>query len=335
MKKVVSLVLCLALSLSLASAALAQGRLTIYNAVFEDQGKAVAAAFQEATGIQTEVVTLGGGEILARVRAEKENATATIWFGGPCDSHITAGQEGLLTAYIAEEGKNIPDQYKDSEGLWYGTYVGYVGFVYNTQILEELGAKVPESWADLLQPELAKQIMMAGPDSSATGYVILASALQVMGEEEGFAYMEELDQQMLEYTARGSACIASVAQGEVAVGICFMHDAIKYILTNDTADFMGIVTPSEGTGYETGATAILADGPDQEEAKAFMEWNLTPEAMEIGRQYGAYQFVTNVNATQPDEAATLEGAKLIVYDTAYAGSNREAFTARWAQSVGR
>ena len=70
-------------------------KLTIYSAVFDDETQAICEKFQEETGIQTDCVVLGGGEILARVQAEKDNPTASVWFGGPADPFITAQEEGL------------------------------------------------------------------------------------------------------------------------------------------------------------------------------------------------------------------------------------------------
>ena len=317
-------------------AACPDDELVIYSAVFEDQTEAVCAAFEEATGIKTSCVVLGGGEILARVRAEKENATASLWFGGPCDSHITAKNEGLLLQYETEFADVVAPKYKDVDNYWVGTYIGYVGFVINQERIAELGVKSPESWEDLLQEGLAGEIMFASPTASSTGYVILATVLQLMGEEEGWKYMEALDANVMQYTERGSACITSVISGECAVGICFIHDAITKIEGNPGSEaFTTYAVPSEGTGYETGAMAILADGPNLEAAKVFYDWALTAEAQEINQVYGAYQFLTNPEAQNPPQTASIASAETIEYDTTWAGNNKEDFQAKWAGITGR
>lgn len=309
-------------------------KLTIYSAVFEDQTQATVKAFEEATGVKTQCVVLGGGEILARIRAEKENATASVWWGGPCDSHITGKEEGLLEQYTSPNTEAIEDKYKDPDGYWVGTYIGYVGFVSNKERCEELGIEPPKSWADLLDPRLKGEIEMASPTASSTGYVIMTSALQLMGEEKGWEYMKSLDENMFQYTERGSGCINDVKIGEVAVGICFAHDAIKNQIEG-FEDLLVVTVPSEGTGYETGAMAILKDGPDQEAAKIFYDWALTAEAQEIGQQYGAFQFLTAPGAKNPKETEQIADAKTISYDTAWAGSHKEEFQTKWAEMTGR
>ena len=82
-------------------------KLTIYSAVFDDETQTICERFQEETGIQTDCVVLGGGEILARIQAEKDNPTASVWFGGPADPFITAKEEDayrLGKAAAREEG---------------------------------------------------------------------------------------------------------------------------------------------------------------------------------------------------------------------------------------
>lgn len=308
-------------------------KLTIYSAVFDDETQAICEKFQEETGIQTDCVVLGGGEILARVQAEKDNPTASVWFGGPADPFITAKEEGLLLQYESPNAASIDAKYKDADNYWTGIYIGYVGFVSNNDRLAELGIEAPQSWQDLLQPELKGEIMMASPAASSTGYVILASALQVMGVDEGFDFMSQLNENVLQYTERGSGCIASVISGEVAVGICFCHDAIKNQLEG-YEDLLTVTVPSEGTGYETGAMAILADGPDQEAAKIFYDWALTADCQNMFKDYGAFQFLTAEGAENPEAAASIADAKTINYDTAWAGENKADFTTKWAELTG-
>ncbi len=307
--------------------------LTIYSAVFDDETQAICQRFQEETGIQTDCVVLGGGEILARIQAEKDNATASVWFGGPCDPFITAKEQGLLLQYESPNAASIDAKYKDPDNYWTGIYIGYVGFVSNNDRLAELGIEAPTSWQDLLNEKLKGEIMMASPAASSTGYVILASVLQLMGEDEGFDYMQKLNTNVLQYTERGSGCIASVISGEVAVGVCFCHDAIKNQLEG-YEDLLTVTVPSEGTGYETGAMAILADGPDQEAAKIFYDWALTADCQNMFKDYGAYQFLTAEGAENPEAAASIADAKTIEYDTAWAGEHKADNTAKWAQLTG-
>ncbi len=335
MKKLIACLMALMMVSALFCGALAaDDELTIYSAVYEDETDGLCKRFEEVSGIKTNYVVLGGGEILNRVKNENENATCSVWFGGPADPFITAKNEGLLLQYESPNAAPIESKYKDPDNYWTGVYIGYVGFVCNNERLAELGIEAPDSWEDLLDPKLEGEIMLASPAASSTGYVILATVLQLMGEEEGFNFMQKLDKNVLQYTERGGACITSVIAGEVAVGICFCHDAITQ-QQNGYQDLLTVNVPAEGTGYETGAMAIIANGPDQEAAKKFYDWALTADCQNLYKDYGALQFLTAPGAVPSEAVARIADAKTIEYNTAWAGEKRAEFTEKWTKLTGR
>ena len=55
------------------AAAEKERKLVIYSALNEDETKLVTDLFEQKTGIKTSAICLGGGEILSRIRAEKES----------------------------------------------------------------------------------------------------------------------------------------------------------------------------------------------------------------------------------------------------------------------
>lgn len=306
-------------------------KLTIYAGLMEDHMIKAVQEFEKETGVKTEAVRLSSGEILGRVRAEKDNPQASVWFGGPADALVQADDEGLLEHYKSAEAANIPDKYKDKNGAWTGIYVGYLGFASNKKLLEEKGVEAPTSWQDLLKPEFKGQVSIANPGSSGTAYTALATIVQLMGEEEGLKYMKALDGQIKTYEKSGTAPARMAGQGEVMVGISFLHDGIKY--REEGLTDLVLTAPSEGTGYEIGAVGIIKGGPDQEAAKMFVDWCLAKEAQELGATVGSYQFLTNKNAVAPELTKEIEGTKLIDYDLEWAGSNRTALVEKWNNAL--
>lgn len=309
------------------------GKLVIYAGALEDECIAIGEAFEKETGIDTEVVVLGGGEILARVEAESENPIASIWWGGGIDGQMNAKDRGLLQPYLSPNAEFVDDSLKDPEGYWTGVYTGYVGFVYNIEKLEELGVEVPDSWEDLLDPKLEGEIEFAAPNASSTGYNVVATLIEAFGEDEGLEMAAKLDKNSI-YGERGTCWIAPVTSGEVAIGLCFLQDAIDLMVNEGYGDVIGISTPSEGTGYELGGVAIINNCPDLASAQKFVDWSLTAEAQEIDQQYGHYVFLTNKDAHNPEQAEVLKDTKLVDRDFLRMAEMKEEWLGRWEELTG-
>ena len=160
---------------------------------------------------------------------------------------------------------------------------------------------------------------------------MLATLVQLMGEDKAMDYMKKLNGQIRQYTKSGTAPGRMVGTGEATIGITFLHDGIKYQKEGYTDIILG--APSEGTGYEVGGVALLKGGPDQEAAKKFIDWVLTKKAQEMGKNVGSFQFLTNINAINPPESKVVENTKLIKYDFNFAGKNKKALVERFTKET--
>ncbi len=326
MKKLLSVLLVLTLVLSMTACGGAKKeemKLTIYAGMQEDHANLAVQEFEKATGIKTEMIRMSGGEIFARIKAEKDNPSASVWYGGGALTFMAADNEGLLEDYVSPEAANIADRFKEKDGAWTGIYTGYLGIEGNKKWLDEKGLELPQTWDDLLKPEFKGNIAIAHPGSSSTAYNFVATIIQMRGEEEGFKYLQKFNEQVRQYTKSGSAPGRMAGLGEVPVAIGFLHDAIKY--QEEGYEDLIFTAPSDGTGYEIGAVAIIKGGPDQEAAKKFVDWALSKEGQELGQTVGSFQFLTNKNANPPKQAMTLKDTKLIDYDFQWAADHREEF----------
>ena len=72
-----------------------QLRLTLYCGLMEDHMAKAIQEFQKDTGIKVDAVRMSSGEVLGRIRAEKNNPKASVWWGGPADAFIAAKADGL------------------------------------------------------------------------------------------------------------------------------------------------------------------------------------------------------------------------------------------------
>jgi iron(III) transport system substrate-binding protein len=304
-------------------------KLTVYAGLQEDHAALAVKEFEKATGVKTEMVRMSGGEIFARIKAEKDNPSASVWYGGGALTFMAADNEGLLEEYISPQTENIDPMFKDPEGAWTGIYTGILGIEGNKKWLEENGLELPTTWDELLQPEFEGNIVIAHPASSSTAYNFLATILQLKGEDEGFEYLQKFNEQVRQYTKSGSAPGRMAGLGEAPIAIGFLHDAIKY--QEEGYEDLIFTAPEDGTGFEIGAVAIIKDGPDQEAAQMFVDWCLSKEAQELGKTVGSFQFLTNNLAEPPEQAKKLKDANLINYKFQWAADNRETFLEKFIE----
>jgi iron(III) transport system substrate-binding protein len=323
------------LGLNVAVPATAQAdELVLYCSVQEEWCRAMSEAFQRETGINVLMTRASSGETYAKIAAESEQPRGDVWWGGTGDPHLQAAQEGLTMEYSSPMLDQLQDwaqrQAETSGNRTVGIYAGGLGFGYNSELVTE---NPPACWADLLDARFADDVQVANPNSSGTSYTMLATMVQLMGEDEAFAYLAKLHNNISQYTQSGSAPIRAAATGETAVGIVFMHDAVAQ--TVQGAPIVA-VAPCEGTGYEVGSMSIIAGGPNPDSAKAFYDWALTPEAQEIGATANSFQIPSNRNAATPEAAPRLEDIKLIDYNFALYGSSEERtrLLSRWDAEIG-
>ncbi|TIV07474.1 MAG: ABC transporter substrate-binding protein, partial [Mesorhizobium sp.] len=148
----------------LVKAAKAEGQLTVialphdwcgYGAVID----AFKAKYPEIT-INELNPDAGSGDEVEAIKANKDNkgpqAPDVIDVGlsfGP-----TAKKDGLIQPYKVSTWDSIPDSAKDADGAWTGDYYGVLSFEVNKDLVKES----PADWADLLKPEFANTVALAG-----------------------------------------------------------------------------------------------------------------------------------------------------------------------------
>ena len=74
------------------------------------------------------------------------------------------------------------------------------------------------------EPRFKGEIQVANPASSGTAYTMVATLVQLMGEDKAFDYMKALHKNISQYTRCGTGPIKAAARGETTVSISFVHD---------------------------------------------------------------------------------------------------------------
>ena len=276
------------------------------------------------------------GEVYAQIKAEAANPKGDIWWGGTGDPHLQAAEEGLTQAYKSPMLPQLQDwavrQAEQSGYKTVGIYSGALGFSYNKPALEKKGLPPPKCWADLIKPAFKGEIQVADPNSSGTSYTMLATMVQLMGEDKAFDYMKALHRNVNQYTKSGAAPARAAAVGESIVGITFMHDGVTHAVAGAP---LVVVAPCEGTGFEIGSMSIIKGARNLENAKKWYDFALGAQIQVLGANAKSYQVPSNKAAVTPPEAPKLKEIKLINYDFKKYGSTAERtrLLAKWDKEV--
>ena len=350
MKKLVSLLLALALLVSMSSvafaakedfdpelvaAAQAEGELTVYGSCEEPYLAAAAKNFEKEFGIKVSYLRLSTGEVQAKITEEKGNPSADVWFGGTNDPYNESAKLGLLMAYEAKNAKNLASpMYRDADGYWYGIYKGILGFMVNTEELKRLNLEAPKGWDDLLKPEYKDKIWLSNPNTAGTAKLVINTLVQLKGHDEAMKYFVELDKNIAQYTKSGSGPSKKVGIGECVIAIGFLHDGITQIL--DGYDNISLVIPASGTSFEIGATAIFKGAKHPNAAKLWIEFALSPDCVNIAKENESFQFLVIDNAEQPEEATAfgLDPENVIDYDFEDAKANTSKYVEDYFNALG-
>ena len=206
------------------------GNLNLYCTVQEEWCRPMVEAFEKATGVKVAMTRKSSGEFYAQLKAEASNPRGDIWWGGTGDPHLQAAEENLTEPYTSPNNSQLNDwalrQWQQSKNRTIGVYAGALGYSYNTDLFKKKGGAEPKCWADLTDPRFKNDVQVADPNASGTSYTMLATIIQLMGEDKAWDYYKNLHKNINQYTKAGAAPAMAVKQGESMIGITFQHDAV-------------------------------------------------------------------------------------------------------------
>jgi len=321
-------VLCLALVAG--GPAGAAEEVVVYSSVDEENAKKLLDAFTRATGVQVRFTFLSSGPAVARLEAERGNPRADVWFGAPSENHVAAKEKGLTQPYVSPNAKDLAPKFRDKDGYWTSFYMNPLGLGINTKTLKDRGIPLPASWEDLLRPELRSQIQMPSPQTSGTGYNMVAALVQMWGEEKAFAYLKRLHPNVQTYTQSGTAPSKAAAIGQATIGIQFTP---AFLQLADEGYPLQLVFPKEGVGFEAPAISIVKGAPHPDPARRLVDWFLTVEAQNAITDAKTYFFPVHPGAKLAAGLPAFDRIPVMSYDAVWAGENKKRLVDRWINDV--
>jgi iron(III) transport system substrate-binding protein len=210
---------------------------------------------------------------------------------------------------------------------------GAIGIAYNREVMDRRNLAVPRSWEELAGPAYRGEVQLPNPNSSGTAYTIIAGLVQLWDEDRAFAYLRRLHANVNAYTRSGAAPMQAVARGETALAASFNMETASMA----NAGFpIEMVYPSEGTSYEVACLSIIRGARNLTQARRFVDWYLTPAAMDIGVATNQFHVPAHPGAAPHPRIPDLTQIRLIDYDFAKYGDPevRRRILARWDREIG-
>ncbi|HKK07341.1 MAG TPA: extracellular solute-binding protein, partial [Gemmatimonadota bacterium] len=108
--------------------------------IYSPHGRDLLSHFEQAyeashPDVDVQWVDMGSQEVLDRVRSEKANPQADVWWGAPSEIFSRAADEGLLAPDHPSWEGAVPASARDSAGRWIGTYRTPEVIAYNSDTL--------------------------------------------------------------------------------------------------------------------------------------------------------------------------------------------------------
>lgn len=310
-------------------------QLVIYSPNADDEVNAIIPAFEKKTGIKVILQSMGTGDCLARIDAEKENPQADVNWGA-INLPIYKTHPDLWEKYISPNDKNLPEQYRTPNGYFTSYKLSGSGaLLLNKDVFNSLGLNVEDfkGYKDLLRPELKGKIAMGDPTASSSAFAELTNMLLVMGEtpysESSWDYVKDFVKQLNGNIISSSSQIyRATADGEYAVGVSYEDPCIS--LLQNGATNVAVVYPEEGAVWLPGGAAIVKNAPNKANAEKFMDFLISDE----GQQLLAATTIRPVNTNIPNTNEFIKPFSEInqVYeDIEYCADNKNEIQERWTK----
>lgn len=234
------------------------------------------------------VMYMSTAKAATKIRVEGSNSDADIVVG------LDQAYMTMIEEHMADVTQYSHLDYEEDMVVENGKYLIWErqagSIIVNKTILEKAGLPMPKNYEDLLDPVYKDYIAMPDPKTSGTGFFFVKNLINVMGEEEAFAYIDKLANNIKQFTESGSGPVKLLIQGEVAIGLGLTFQAVEEL--NSGNDFV-IIEPEYGSPYSLTATSML-EGRQQDENIVKVFEYVVNDYMLYDKMYGSPEKVLKV-----------------------------------------
>ncbi|EPY6958088.1 ABC transporter substrate-binding protein [Klebsiella variicola] len=307
-------VLAMALSAMMLSSAHA---LTVYTAGPGSLAKSLASGFEQQTGVKVTVFQATTGKVMARLEAEQANPQADVLISASWDTAEDLHQRGWLLPFASANADQVPANLKSADYIAQG--VSALGIVWNSKS----GTPEPKEWRDLTQPAFKDKVTTPDPALSGASLDLLIGLQNSMGDQ-AWQLFDDLKKNGMVVSGPNAQAVTPVMQGAKAA----VFGAVDYVSYGNIqqGESLKVIFPASGTVIAPRPMMILKTSQHADDAKAFIDYVLSPEGQARVADAWLMPARRDVAAKHP-----LLDALKVLPTTSEGSSERGAVLARFSQ----
>jgi iron(III) transport system substrate-binding protein len=293
------------------AAARAEGTLTVYSSINEQEGLPLWKMFEDATGVKVDYVRSSDSIILSRVAIETK-ARQRSW-----DLAVTTTVNRLPDEVLLQldppQAAALIAQARDPNHRWYGVYANYNTPAYNTDLIKP--SQLPKSYEEFLErKEWSGKIALDDTDDEW-----LSAMIMHYGEERGRTLLRDLVSALKPVLVDGHLALArSVGAGEYWLALNnYASLTVNVRLSGAPIDFWAL----DPVALFFGSVGISAQAPHPKAALLGANFLLSREAQQFLTKRGRMPTRPDVPVNPADITDRLKDRKIIA--TIFSGEEQK------------
>ena len=283
------------------------GKLVIYSSRKEKFVKPLVEEFERQTGVK---VSLLSKAKITRLAAEKDKPQADIFFSNDAGQMEHLRLQGLLASNESESLNEIDSRFRAVDGSWVGLSARSRILMFNKDKISE--SDMPKTLKELADPKWKGQFMITyGGNGSLIAHV--AALRAAWGDDETRAWIKAIKENAGAVTSGHTDIRRGVGAGKFAFGL--VNNYYYHLqLAEPEMNNVGAIYPDQGEGdmgifVNAAGVALVKDGPNAENARAFINWLLEPE------QQASFSYSSKETPLRADIQTIEDARKITDYKT--------------------
>lgn len=283
------------------AAAKAEGEMTIYASMNEEEGLPYWKEFEAATGIKANFVRMSDSAIRARIAIEARARQRSWDLVATTQLHNLPDE--ILLPYDPPQAQHLIAEARGANKRWYGVNAHYNTPAYNSRLVDK--SALPKTFEEFLErKEWAGKVVIDATDAEW-----LAGLYVHYGEARGLKLARDIAATLKPVVVNGHLNIArSVGAGEYPVALNnYVALTVNVKLSGAPTDFWAL----DPVSLIFASVGISKDAPHPKAAQLAANYMLSREAQQFLTRKGRLPTRTDVETNPRDIMDTLRQRKLV------------------------